>query len=119
MSDKTIQNLLQKIKDFRDEREWKQFHDPKNLAEAISIESGELLELFLWKDKKQVAEYLLNSTNRKEIADEMADIFSFLLLISDATGIDLEKAVESKLKQNHTKYPVEKSKGKSTKYTKL
>ena len=110
---------MKKIKDFRDERDWKQFHDPKNLAEAISIESGELLELFLWKDKDQIVNDLKNKSFRKETSDELADIFSFLLLMADATEIDLENALKDKYKQNQKKYPVEKSKGKSTKYTKL
>ncbi len=119
MRDKSVSNLLHKIKDFRDERDWKQFHDPKNLAEAISIESSELLELFLWKDKNQIAEELKERSFKKEVADELADIFSFLLLMSDEVGVDLEKALSEKLEQNKKKYPVEKSKGKSTKYDKL
>lgn len=119
MQNKSFQSILKKIKDFRDERDWKQFHDPKNLAEAISIESGELLELFLWKDKKSIKQELKNTKFKQEISDELADILSFLLLMSDATGIDLEEALEAKYKKNQKKYPVEKAKGKSTKYTKL
>ncbi len=114
-----LQKLLSKVLEFRDAREWKQFHDPKNLAEALSIESGELLELFLWKDKKQVNEELKDENFRNEIAGELSDIFSFLLLISHETGIDLSDALTQKYKKNEKKYPVEKSKGKSTKYNKL
>lgn len=108
------------IKKFRDARDWEQFHDPKNLVEALVIEAGELMEHFLWKDKKQIAKELeTNKAFREEVSDELADVFGYVLLLSESTGIDLVHARNIKQEKNNKKYPVEKAKGKSTKYTKL
>lgn len=112
-----INELKQKIINFRDEREWKQFHNPKDLAQAISIESSELLEHFLWISQENSFKVIEN--NKEEIADEMADIFSYLLSLSDITGINLEEALINKIRKNEKKYPINKSKGISTKYDKL
>lgn len=114
-----FKNIIKQINSFRDARDWQQFHDPKNMAEATVIEASELLEHFLWKNKEEVAEYIKIEKNKDEIADEIADTMNFLLLLSEELKIDLEKAIENKLKKNEKKYPVNKSKGKSTKYTKL
>jgi len=111
--------LLEKIKKFRDERDWKKFHNPKDMAEAISIEAGELLELFLWLDKKQSHEFVKNKKNLEEVSDELADIMWFILEFADNFGIDIEKAIEKKLQKNVKKYPIHKAKGVATKYTKL
>ena len=121
MTDKeaTVQQLKDILRKFEDERDWGQFHDPKNVAEALVIEAGELLEQFLWKDKAQIAEAMKNPAYREEVADELADVLNYLLLISDTTGIDLATAMQKKLEKNALKYPVEKSRGKATKYTKL
>lgn len=119
MINKNFQSILKKIKKFRDERDWKQFHNPKDMAEAIVIEAAELLELFLWKSKKESEEFMKNKKNREEFADELADIAWFVLELADTYGIDIEKAIEKKLTKNAKKYPVEKSKGKAIKYTKL
>lgn len=112
-----IKELKQKLIEFRDEREWKQFHNPKDLSQAISIESSELLEHFLWVSQED--SYKVVEENKEEIADEMADVLSFLLSLSDVTGIDLEEALLRKIKKNKLKYPIEKAKGNSTKYNKL
>ena len=112
-----IKNMIEKIKKFRDERDWMQFHDPKNMAVSIMIEAAELLEHFQWKNKDEVQEYI--KANKEEISDEVADIMAFLIEFCDNSGIDLEKAIENKLQKNAKKYPVNKSKGVATKYTKL
>jgi len=116
---KPFQSILKKIKKFRDERDWKQFHNPKDMAEAMVIEASELLELFLWKSQKESREFLKSKKNLEEVSDELADIAWFLFEFADNFGIDLEKAIEKKLQKNIKKYPVEKSKGLATKYTKL
>jgi len=119
MINKNFQTILAKIKKFRDDRDWKQFHNPKDMAEAIVIEASELLEHFLWMEKKESFNYIKNKKNLEEVSDELADIAWFLFEFSDNFGIDLEKAIENKLKKNAKKYPISKSKGKSIKYTKL
>ncbi|MCR4313308.1 MAG: nucleotide pyrophosphohydrolase [Candidatus Roizmanbacteria bacterium] len=116
---KSFKLILENIKKFRDERDWKKFHNPKDMAEAISIESSELLELFLWKTKEQSIEFVNNKKNQEEISDEVADVMMFLIEFSDNCGIDIEKAIEKKLQKNAKKYPVNKAKGIATKYTKL
>jgi len=112
-----LARTLKKAISFRDERDWEQFHDPKNLSEAICIESGELLEKFLWKttgESKTPDEALLC-----DIKEEVADVMIFLLYLCDALNIDLLDAVENKLKLNQGRYPEEKARGKSKKYTEL
>ncbi len=116
---KPFESILKKIKKFRDQRDWKKFHNPKDMAEAISIESSELLELFLWKTKEESLKFAKVKKNKEEISDEVADIMAFLIEFCDNSGIDIEKAIESKLQKNAKKYPVNKSKGVATKYTKL
>ncbi len=116
---KSFKEILEKIKKFRDERDWKQFHNPKDMAEAIVIESSELLELFLWKSQKESQDFLKNKKNLEEASDELADIAWFLFEFADNFGIDIKKAIDKKLKKNAKKYPVNKSKGIATKYTKL
>ena len=112
-------NIIKAIKKFRDERDWMQFHNPKDMAAALSIESSELQELFLWKNQKEIDEYIKDKKNIEEIGDELADVFSFAIEFADNLGIDIEKSIENKLRKNSEKYPISKSKGKSTKYTKL
>ena len=113
----TLDELKKHVEDFIEERDWSQFHNPKDLSQALSIEAAELMELFLWvsqEDSHKVVE-----ENREALSDEMADVFAFLLALSKATGIDLGDALLNKLEKNKVKYPVDKSKGKSTKYTNL
>jgi NTP pyrophosphatase (non-canonical NTP hydrolase) len=109
--------LRRRILAFRDKREWKPFHDPKNLSEAISIEAGELLEVFLWKTTDGSRE--LTEVEITRIRDELADIFIFLVYLSEELGINLLEVVAQKIKKNENKYPVSKSKGTSSKYDKL
>ena len=114
-----FESILKKIKKFRDERDWKKFHNPKDMAEAISIESSELLELFLWKTKEESLAFVNDKKNYEEISDEVADIMTFIIEFCDNCDIDIEKAIEKKLQKNAKKYPVNKAKGVATKYTKL
>jgi NTP pyrophosphatase (non-canonical NTP hydrolase) len=95
--------------DFTHERDWDQFHSPENLAKSIAIESGELLECFQWGPKY----------DKKEVCEELADVVNYSILLADKLGVRLEDIVMEKLEKNRKKYPVEKAKGKSTKYTKL
>ena len=112
-----MENVLAKIRKFRDDRDWKQFHDPKSLAASISIEAAELLELFQWLSAEESARFA--AQNRERVADEMADVAIYLLELADITGIDLARAIEAKLEKNEKRYPVEKSKGVSTKHSEL
>jgi len=96
---------------FRDERDWSQFHNAKDLALAINIEAGELLELFLWKTPEQA--------DKERIKEELADIFSYALLLADKYNLDVEEIISDKIKLNAKKYPVDKAKGTAKKYNEL
>ena len=115
MSD--LESIQKNIIAFRNERDWAQFHDPKNLAEALSIEAGELLENFLWKTTEQSRN--LTGAELNNVKEELADIFIFLTYLSEEYKIDLLKEVEKKITVNEEKYPVEKAKGSNRKYTEL
>lgn len=106
-----IQALIKKIKLFISEREWDQFHNPKDLAIALNIESSELLRIFLWKRYEEV--------NVGKVKEELADIITFALNLAEKFDLDIVEIVEEKLRINSEKYPVEKSKGTSKKYTDL
>ncbi len=110
----TLAKLKKIAHSFADEREWHQFHTPKNLSMAISIEAAELMELFMWENG--LSEKIL-SEKKEAIEHEVADILLALLLFCNNAHIDLEAAFEKKMEINRAKYPVEKSKGKSAKYT--
>ncbi len=115
-----IQELKDLLLEFREKRNWKQFHNPKDLAEAISIESGELLELFLWQTKEEVVNKINNNDEfKKEVEDELADIISFCINFANTTNIDISSVVKNKIIKNDKKYPKEKVKGIATKYNKL
>jgi len=113
----TLDDLKQLVTEFRDLRDWKQFHNPKDLAAAISIESAELLENFLWKDQAEVDAVVHDSVKMEKIRDELADILIFCLSLAESTGIDLSTAIQQKLNKNAAKYPVEKARGSAKKYT--
>lgn len=115
MSD--IKTLTEKIKKFRDARDWKQFHNPKDLALSLTLEATEVLEHFQWKNPKEIEEYI--KSNKEDIGEELADVLYWVLLISNDLKIDIRKALEKKIKRNEKKYPVSKAKGKHTKYNKL
>jgi len=115
MSD--ISEITKRIIAFRDARDWKQFHNPKDLALSLVLEAAEVMEHFQWKNPKEIEEYL--KTNKADIADELADTLYWILLMGSDLDIDVMKALENKIKKNEAKYPVEKAKGKHTKYDKL
>jgi len=115
MSDRM--SIQKKVIEFRNARDWAQFHDPKNLAEALSIEAGELLENFLWKSVDQSRK--LSEVELKNVREEIADIFIFLTYLCEEYKIDLLDEVKTKIALNDKKYPVEKAKGSSKKYTDL
>ena len=106
-----IQEITQALLEFRDERDWAQFHNPKDLALALNIEAGELLENFLWKSAEQA--------DKEEIKEELADVLAYALLLADSYGFDVKQIVQEKIKKNALKYPVEKAKGSAKKYTEL
>lgn len=109
--------LLKRIRTFRDERDWAQFHNPKDMAAALAIEASELQEIFLWKTGADID--ATANKKRTEIEDEMADIAVYLLEFADNLGIDLEAVILAKLEKNAAKYPVERSRGSNAKYTEL
>lgn len=111
-----LEQLKQKILKFREERDWKQFHNPKNLAMSIAIEASELMELYQWLSLDESIKY--SKENREEIEKEVADIFNYLILFANDLDIDLIKATSDKLEISKKKYPVKKAKGNSTKYNK-
>lgn len=113
-----MEDILRKILEFRDERDWKQFHTPKDLAISISLEANELLECFQWKTADEVRQFI-NSDEKVRLEEEVADVAIYLMLLCDAANIDLKHAIIDKLGKNNEKYPVEKSKGKHTKYSSL
>ena len=106
-----IQNITDALLKFRNERDWEQFHNPKDLSIALSIETNELLELFLWKKHED--------SNIEKIKEELADVFAYAFLIAEKYNFNVEEIVLEKIKKNAEKYPVEKSKGKSDKYDQL
>ena len=113
----TLDHLRERLAAFAEQRDWDQFHNPKNLAMALAGEAGELLEHFQWLTFDEAAN--LPPATREEVALECADVLLFLLRLADKLDIDLVAAAEKKLKLNALKYPVEKSRGKATKYDKL
>ena len=108
------QNTIEMVLKFRDERNWKQFHNPKDLAISISLEAAELLEVFQWSRTD-----LIRETKREHIEEELADIVNYCILMADACGLDLDDIVQKKIKRNAEKYPVSKAYGTNAKYTEL
>jgi len=106
-----IAAIIADIRRFRDARDWKQFHDPKNLAVCLSVEAAELLEVFLWKSHEEI--------DRRRLEEELADVLYAAFLLADSYGLDVGKIVRAKLRKNALKYPVRKSKGSRKKYDEL
>lgn len=110
MTQETINQILQ----FRDDRNWKQFHNPKDLAISITLEASELLEVFQWSGED------INCTEKKDkIKEELADVVNYCVLMADACGLDLDEIIQAKIRRNNEKYPVEKAYGSKEKYNKL
>lgn len=117
MTTDAIQEIVEALRRFAVERDWDQFHSPKNLSIALSVEASELLERFQWLTEEQSKR--LSTDELHAVSEEMADVFLFLLRLADKLDVDLLRASWLKLELNAKKYPIEKSRGKSTKYTKL
>lgn len=107
-----FEELRKKLVQFREERNWKQFHNPKDLAMALSIEASELNELFLWKTSKEE----WTKINRERLSEELADVLAYALLLADYYDFDIKKILMDKIRKNGLKYPVEKSYNSSQKY---
>lgn len=106
-----MQEIIDTLLKFRNERDWEQFHNPKDLALAINVEAGELLELFLWKDSSEA--------DKEKVKEELADVLAFAFLLAEKYGFDVKEIVLEKIKKNAEKYPVDKAKGSAKKYTDL
>ena len=115
MSD--IKKMQDLVIQFRDNRDLKQFHNPKDLAISLVLESAEFMEHFQWKSDEEISAYLKDKKN--SVSDELADVFYWVLLIANDLDIDIDSALRDKIKKNAAKYPVEKAKGKHAKYTEL
>lgn len=109
--------LQQLVLKFREERDWQQFHNPKDMAISLALEAAELLEHFQWKSPAEIEQHLVK--RKEEVADELSDVLYWILLIANDLEIDLDIAFRSKLEKSAAKYPVEKAKGRHTKYTEL
>lgn len=112
-----LNELSKLIQDFCTERDWDQFHTAKDIAIGMTVESAELLDLFRFKSGDEVIEQLAHPATREKIEDELADVFYWVLRFADKNQIDLGQAVHAKMKKNAAKYPIEKSRGNSRKYT--
>lgn len=108
---KENEEIIEALLKFRNERDWEQFHNPKDLALAINVEAGELLELFLWKNPDEA--------NKEKVKEELADIFAYAFLLADKYQLNIRDIVLEKIKKNGEKYPVAKSKGNAKKYNEL
>ena len=106
-----INKITEALLSFRNERDWEQFHNPKDLSIALSIEANELLELFLWKKPEEA--------NLEKVKEELADVFAYAFLIAEKYNLNVEEIVLDKIKKNAEKYPIDKAKGKSDKYDQL
>lgn len=118
-SQTTVAELKTKILSFARERDWEQFHAPKNLAMALAAEAGELMEHFLWETSENSKVIVYDSNKRVKISEELADVIIYALEFANMANLDVAESIERKMALNALKYPVEKAKGKSTKYTDL
>ena len=121
MNDKvtTIDELKYKVKKFCEDRDWDQFHNPKDLAIGMSTESNELLDLFRFKSEDEVKEMIKDTDKRKAIGEELADTFYFVIRFAQMNNFDLSDELENKIKKNEEKYPIYKAKGSNKKYNEL
>ncbi|TAN44742.1 MAG: nucleotide pyrophosphohydrolase [Rhodospirillales bacterium] len=115
----TLDDLTARLVAFRDERDWKKFHSLKNLLLSLSLEAAELLELAQWQSDEELESRLSDPKVQERLREECADIFLYLLLISERVGFDLSQAGADKIERNAAKYPVEKARGTARKYTEL
>ena len=117
MAKTDIQKLTEEIVRFRDARDWKQFHNPKDCSLSLALEAAEVMEHFQWKNAKEMEKHI--SEHKEDVGEELADVLYWVLLMSHDLNIDISKALEKKNKKNAEKYPVDKARGKHTKYNKL
>jgi dCTP diphosphatase len=117
VNDTVITDLQQQLRDFARERDWEQFHSPKNLSMALTVEAGELQELFQWLTEAQSA--APDARLKQRAAEEIADVFLYLCRLADVLGIDLAQAAKAKLASNAERYPVDKARGSALKHTEL
>lgn len=115
----TISDLKARVLAFVRERDWEQFHSPKNLSMALAAEAGELMEHFLWATPEQSRAIAAEAAKRAKIADELADVVIYAIEFANMTGLDISAAIEAKMAANAKKYPVEKARGRSEKYNEL
>ncbi len=115
----SLQEIKDKVLAFARQRDWEQFHSPKNLSMAIAAEAAELMEHFLWQSPEQSGRDVRTGELRVKVEEELADVMIFAIEFANMTGIDLAAAIEAKMRRNAEKYPVEKSRGVSTKYDEL
>ncbi len=115
----SVNELTQQLIDFRDARDWRQFHSLKDLILSLNLEASELLELAQWKPEDQFEKEAQTDQMQQRLREECADVFLYLLLVAERAGIDIQQAAADKIKANDAKYPVEKSRGTSLKYNKL
>jgi NTP pyrophosphatase (non-canonical NTP hydrolase) len=108
---KENEEIIQALLKFRNERDWEQFHNPKDLALAINVEAGELLELFLWKSSEEA--------NKEQVKEELADVFAYAFMLAEKYNFDVKEIILEKIKRNGEKYPIDKAKGIAKKYTEL
>jgi len=113
-----MDDILSKVLKFRDDRDWKQFHNPKDLAISISLEANELLECFQWKTADEITQFM-NSEEKIKVEEEVADIAMYLMSFCDIADIDIKDAIAAKIEKNNEKYPIEKCKGRHAKYNSL
>lgn len=114
---KDINELTKRIIAFRNARDWKQFHNPKDVSLSLVLEATEVMEHFQWRNKEEIEKYVVGA--KEEISDELADVLYWVLLMGHDLKIDMLAALDRKMNKNEKKYPVKKAKGKHTKYTKL
>jgi NTP pyrophosphatase (non-canonical NTP hydrolase) len=115
----TVSELKNRVLAFARERDWEQFHAPKNLSMALAAEAAELMEHFLWATPEESRAVALDPSGKARIAEELADVVIYALEFANATGLDLSASIEAKIAANAVKYPVDKAKGRSAKYTEL
>lgn len=114
-----LQEIKDKVLAFSRERDWEQFHSPKNLSMAIAAEAAELMEHFLWQTPQESQAQMQSDELRAKVEEELADVFIFAVEFANMTGIDLAAAIEAKMQRNAEKYPVAKARGRSAKYSEL
>lgn len=112
-----LKQITERLIQFRKDRDWEQFHNPKDVAISLSLEASEVLECFQWKSEKEISDFISN--NKEELGEELADVFNWVLLLSHDAGIDILEMASKKIDKNAKKYPVNKARGTHKKYTQL